>query len=200
MSVSLISDDENKQEHRTALRFEDCKVVDELQIPVTLVRINVDEDEMQRRIQSFIDLKRDEINKSNLRDFIVPADSESCARTASNVYRLKDSKGHLRVKRMKNVEVPMDQAEAEPQPQPEASSSINERLETVETFLKLEATSIPKDVYQRLKFLEDQVAYLKTVSPEYSHFIKGKDPSPKIKHIYTVSEIDEMIAEMESKT
>lgn len=65
-----------------------------------LIQINADESEVDRRINCFVDRKREEIDMNNVRDFIVPTDSEdlleySCARVNSSVFRKKDSNTHL---------------------------------------------------------------------------------------------------------
>lgn len=61
------------------------------------MQIKVDEDEIARRINKFIENKRDEINRSNIQDFIeTKAEDDSCARVNSVVFRIKDSKGHLK--------------------------------------------------------------------------------------------------------
>jgi hypothetical protein len=77
------------------LNFEDCRVVDHAKIPQNLVQINVDESEVERRIQNFIERKREEIDRNNIRDFIAKK-SDGCARVNSVIFRVKDSKGHLR--------------------------------------------------------------------------------------------------------
>lgn len=171
--------------------FNDCSIVDELNIPETLVQITIGEDEIKRRISSFIDLKREEINQNNLRDFIEVEDS--CARVSSNVYRVKDSKGHLIIRRIVNETGPATDLKTKQLP---SFNGVNERLENIEDLLKTTTTTTPKDVYQRLKILEDQVTLLKTVSPEYSKFIR-KDSSKAKKVVYTISDLDSIIASME---
>src|SRR5690349_6133495 len=84
---------------RTRMNFDNCQVVDESKIDQSLVQLSVDHEEVQRRIRSFIESKREEINRNNQRDFIADGEiNDSCARVASNVYRIEDSKGHLKIK------------------------------------------------------------------------------------------------------
>jgi hypothetical protein len=178
--------------------------VDDLEISKSFVQITIDENEMQRRIQSFIDLKRAEINQNNLRDFIeTTQDDESCARVASNVYRIEDSKGHLRIKRSKNETGPSDHRNifnvSDVAKSDGNFNSINERLGNIENFLKLEGSPIPKDIYQRLKIIEDQITYLKTISPEYANFMTRKDSVPKKKISYTVDDLNKIILAMETR-
>lgn len=182
------------------MNFDDCHVVHELEIPDSLVQVTVDEVEMQSRIRLFIELKREENNENNLRDFIDEGNEDSCARVSSNVYRIKDSKGHLRIRRIKNETGPLDHRNGNTnEPQSNISfSGVSERLENVEDFLEFECKSVPKDVYHRLKLIEDQIAHLKTISPEYSKFLIRKDSAPKRKTFYTISDLDKIIASMES--
>lgn len=66
-------------------------------IPTSLIQINADEKEVFRRIECFIEKKREEIDKSNVHDFIEAGiDFDSCARVTSVIFRTKDSKGHLK--------------------------------------------------------------------------------------------------------
>lgn len=48
-------------------------------------------------------------------------------------------------------------------------NGIEERLQNVETQLNMH-TSVPKDVYKRLKAVEDRLLRLESISPEYSNF------------------------------
>lgn len=49
-------------------------------------------------------------------------------------------------------------------------NGIIERLENAENYLNL-PTSIPKNIYTRLKDIENRILHLETVSPEYNHFL-----------------------------
>lgn len=81
-------------------KIEDCKLVtpDLNVIPKCLVQIRADANELTRRIECFIDNKREEIDLTNIQDFITkPIDSESsCARVDSIMIRNENTKGHLR--------------------------------------------------------------------------------------------------------
>lgn len=64
-----------------------------------LIQVKVSKDELDQRIEKFIERKREEINKANVRDFCVKRKSddeeESCARIDAVLVKRKDSKGHL---------------------------------------------------------------------------------------------------------
>lgn len=63
-----------------------------------LVQIKASSEEIEQRIQKFIERKRDEIDKSNIRDFCSQRSDDtenSCARVDAVLVKRKDSKGHL---------------------------------------------------------------------------------------------------------
>lgn len=171
-----------------------CPINDDIAISRDLLQIRADESEMKRRIASFIGRKREEINSNNVQDFIAekPSDDDvndmRCARVNSTVYRIKGSKGHLKVHRVKNETGPqsmnyktaLDKLMENNSPikiktDPDAntktlSSGIQERIMNAEAHLNLRHNPSTKTVFERLKAIEDRILYLETVSPEYSHF------------------------------
>lgn len=114
--VSAHSAKPTHRRKRRAVDFNSCVVPVELptDVPQRLVQIHANAAELRRRLNCFVDQKRDEINQNNVQDFIEPADpacrtatgddsgggaeSEemSCARIRSSVYRSKDASSHLR--------------------------------------------------------------------------------------------------------
>lgn len=105
-----------KKLKRNRLDFEDCQIEADT-VGQNLVQISADEREINRRIQCFVEKKREEIDLNNIRDFTTTPnirikeedgnteESEeitSCARTNGIVIKQVDSKGHLRVRRVKN--------------------------------------------------------------------------------------------------
>lgn len=87
--------------------MDDCNV-SIATIPKNLVQIHADETEVNRRVNCFVERKREEINVNNVQDFIEmpPANSVgvtsateeevSCARVYSSVFRNKDASSHLK--------------------------------------------------------------------------------------------------------
>lgn len=177
-----------------------CPVKNETIVPKGLQQIRVDDTEIRRRIDCFINRKRDEINSNNVNDFIttkmdVDNVEYSCARVHSTVYRIKDTKSHLKIHRVKNETGPqttrykmaldklMENVPATVQikPDPDAvpstantSLQIQERLDNIEQFLHMPANEVSsKHLLQRLKQIEDKILYLETMSPEYMHFWVG---------------------------
>lgn len=75
-------------------------------IDKNLVQINVSSEELQRRIQNFIERKRKQVDISNIHDFIPSKseneaeDMETCARVRTQFVKRTDSKGHLKSRLM----------------------------------------------------------------------------------------------------
>lgn len=169
-----------------------CPISNDIVVSNSLLQIRADEMEIKRRIASFIGRKREEINNSNVHDFITDtqADEMRCARINSTIYRIKGSKGHLKVHRVKNETGPQttnykialdklmeNNSPVKIKPDPDApakplSSGIEERISNVEGHLNIAAENLStKTVFERLKAIEDKILYLETLSPEYSHFL-----------------------------
>lgn len=193
------SDDEKLKISKKSLDFDEIQVVDELNIPRALIQIHALESEIQRRIRGFIELKREEIDRKNLRDFIETTE-DSCARVASSVYKFhKSSRGHLMVNTVKDQEVTLDSACTKKLPNHESFlSGIEERLESAESFLQQDDGTTTKDVFLRLKLIEDKITQLKSVSPEYFQFLKRTRPTKK-KTFYTLNDLDRIIAMKKAK-
>lgn len=172
------------------LDFDKCCPIQNDTISKDLQQIRVDNTEIQRRIECFINRKRDEINGNNIKDFIankmIEENAEdSCARVHSTVYRIKDTKSHLKIHRVKNETGPQTHnytmaldklMEGGPivniKPDPDAPDGVGERLNNIETFLHLNAEEISsKSLLQRIKQIENKILYLETMSPEYTHFL-----------------------------
>lgn len=74
------------------------------QLPNHLVQIKADNDEILRRIEKFMERKKQEINLRNIKEFCrrdvtKPDDmQDSCARVDSVLLKRKDSKSHLQGK------------------------------------------------------------------------------------------------------
>lgn len=169
-----------------------CPISNDIVVSKSLLQIRADESEIKRRIASFIGRKREEINSSNVHDFITDTEDDDmrCARVNSTVYRIKGSKGHLKVHRVKNETGPQTtnykialdklmesnasiKIKADPDaPTKPLSSGIEERISNVEGHLNIATGSLStKTVFERLKAIEDRILYLETLSPEYSHFL-----------------------------
>ncbi|XP_045503041.1 molybdopterin synthase catalytic subunit isoform X1 [Colias croceus] len=180
-----------------------------VEIDKNLVQVTVSNEEIQKRIQNFIERKRAQVNKSNIHDFIPGIgesemeDTETCARVRTQFVKRKDSKGHLKIRKVYNEWGP----QTVPTPPPMESKpdylppSISERVLAIESYLH--TTPVSKDIYQRLKEMEDKIAYLQSVSPEYAQFWKKNKESEDIKqeystdYTYSADDIDKKIELLE---
>ncbi|XP_055371781.1 molybdopterin synthase catalytic subunit [Condylostylus longicornis] len=127
---------------------------------------------------------------------------ESCARLNAVLIKSKNCKGHLRVHRVKNEIGPQDPSNYTKTLDklmgnliPEVvvkqeifdsittnynnttPSGIEERIKNVENYLNT-STSYSKDVYERLKILEEKILYLESLSPEYRYFMVKNNDAP----------------------
>lgn len=181
------------------MNFESCCALDnQIEVAKRLQQIRADSSEIKRRINCFVNRKRDEINNYNVQDFISNQTSKdmsaiendmTCARVNSTLYRAKGSKSHLKVHRVKNEYGPQttnykgaldklmeNVSPVKIKPDPDGPSvlplSIQERIINAEAHLNLPVERLKtKSIVDRIKAIEDKILYLETLSPEYSHFL-----------------------------
>ncbi|GBP24428.1 Molybdopterin synthase catalytic subunit [Eumeta japonica] len=182
----------------------------ELTLEKNLVQINVSREQLQQRINNFIERKREQVNVNNIHDFIPSKnmqqvdESETCARVRTSFVRRKDSKGHLKVRKVINEWGPQT---SHPMVKSESRAStglplaIAERVMNIEKFLNI--APVEPDIYQRLKNMEDRIAYLQSISPEYSQFWNRHDLEDNIKRendmdfLYTADDLSRKIEQLE---
>ncbi|KAL0269851.1 UNVERIFIED_CONTAM: hypothetical protein PYX00_007449 [Menopon gallinae] len=182
------------------------------QVSSDLIQINTNLQEINRRITSFINRKRQQVNISNVEDFCVKrSDEEStCARTNAVIFRRKDSKTHLKVHRVENMTGPQirtpETVKTQPQERAEfgtCPAGAEERLSNAEHFLNIKNDS--QNVFSRLKVIEDKILYLESISPEYFDFFRQTKPSgkstfsPIAKKKYSSEDIDMKLSHLKSK-
>lgn len=168
-------------------------------IPPHLIQIKASNEELDKRIESFILRKRSEIDVSNIAEFCgYDRGSEFiCARVDATLKKRKDSKGHLQVNRVLNT-YQRDQSSSEYLTKYIPPNGVEERLQNLETQLSL-ITSTPKNIYKRLKILEDRLLLLESISPEYLQFWDktAAKSKPIKKKIFSIEEIDCFIKDLE---
>lgn len=144
------------------------------------IQIKASKEEIDRRINSFIQRKREEIDQSNIREFCNRHDSEqipeySCARTDSIVIARQDSSSHLRKSKVLNMSgpsapnIPLKSKSLSLTSGVELKNipeGIDERLSVLEGHIA-PGKPVPKNIYERIKALEDRVLFLEGISPEY---------------------------------
>ncbi|XP_050316320.1 molybdopterin synthase catalytic subunit isoform X2 [Anthonomus grandis grandis] len=186
---------------RKKIKFEIVQEVQTNYIPPHLVQIRAANADLNARIEKFMERKRDEINIHNNTEFFIKQrdPEECCARVDAIVLKRKDCKSHLQVERVLNT-YHRDQKNSDYMTKYIPKNGIEERLQILETQLSLDK-AVPKNIYQRLKHLEDRLLLLESLSPEYVGFWdKTNLPTKSVKKkTFLTSEIDELIAEIEKK-
>jgi len=123
----------------------------------SLVQVHASKKELDERINRFIETKRSDINATNILEFCnknqEDFNEDSCARIDAVLVKKRDSKSHLRKSVVAN------------QLGPSMTKVLDERLSNMEQSLG-DNVPISKDVYSRLKALEDRLLLLERVSPQ----------------------------------
>ncbi|KAH8357835.1 hypothetical protein KR200_006064 [Drosophila serrata] len=164
--------------------------------PQKLVQIRVNDAELAKRVECFVNSKRTEINSQNVIDFKAEDKdlSDSCARTQSSIIKQEKSNCHLKVRRVNNRSGPQQMAfrpnyELElnklmgsrdfgTDPSTEMKKSLhNSRLQTIELYMGLAAGHSNESIFSRIKRVEDRILQLESISPEYRHFTNLEPPS-----------------------
>ncbi|PNF34914.1 Molybdopterin synthase catalytic subunit [Cryptotermes secundus] len=209
------------------------------EVPPHFIQIKAGCKEIACRISSFIKRKREQVNLGNIQDFCyhgnATASDSSCARIDALLIRRKDSKSHLRVRRVLNPWGPqtrgidpgsmgctnpqdpvktlfkMNVNEKSPN-KPDISVGmagpvgIEERLSNAECHLKLHGP-VPKDIYSRLKQIEDRILHLEGLSPEYFQFWENApfEEESEVKYrqtrkrTYSTAELENKLCDLEYK-
>ncbi|MEE6491868.1 hypothetical protein FKM82_016404 [Ascaphus truei] len=142
---------------------------------LAVVQIKAKKSEIDRRILAFIERKQAEINENNVREFcnVIDCNQEnSCARSDAVFTPYPGFKSHIKVSRVVNTYGPQTRNEGSssrvnPLPHDSGNQAVEERLKNMESHLRLQTGPVPKDIYQRIKKLEDKILELEGISPEY---------------------------------
>ncbi|XP_076283417.1 molybdenum cofactor synthesis 2B isoform X2 [Lasioglossum baleicum] len=209
-SIDVQEEEDEEEEEENAFNVE---------IDPSLVQIRATNEELNHRIASFIERKRQQVNMVNVQEFCYHRDQDeehedSCARVDAILIRRKDSKSHVKVHRVLNAWGPqtVDQSilrkatvSGTSQTSNSYSTVLNDRISTTERILGINRP-VPKDVYERLKNIEDRILYLESTSPEYKDFWKADDINslkgtfkPVRKRTYSMAELDTKLHELEDK-
>ncbi|XP_040580722.1 molybdopterin synthase catalytic subunit [Lepeophtheirus salmonis] len=138
------------------------------------IQITASNNEIQRRIDSFAERKRLEVDRNNILEFCNRHYSDeneySCARTDSVLVKRQGSTSHYRKSKVVNVgndtTEPLGSVNGLLPSEPKVSRGTEERLQILEGHL-LPGKPVDKDIFSRIKSLEDRVLYLEGISPEY---------------------------------
>ncbi|XP_022219387.1 molybdopterin synthase catalytic subunit isoform X2 [Drosophila obscura] len=193
-----------------------CKVDESHVVPRNLVQIRANDCELSKRLECFFKRKRAEINSHNVIDFkqsnLIPnIDSKtevkvSCARTQSTVSKQEQSNCHLKVRRVTNrcgpqqmqfrpkYKLELNRLMASRVSTNEMGKSLhNSRLHAIETYIGLTGND-NENIINRIKYVEDRILLLESISPEYQHFFEQSrmDPSDhkiRTKKTYSAHEL-----------
>ncbi|XP_046402504.1 molybdopterin synthase catalytic subunit [Ischnura elegans] len=199
-------------------------IMEEASVPPHLIQVKASTDEINHRIEMFIKRKRETINLTNIRDFCQGVKEGTCARVNAVLVPRKGSKSHLKVRKVLNKWGPqtrgldpgsIDQMDSETKedPTPESHSGgaavsypgIEGRIAYAEKYLNISNKPVPKDIYARLKQIEDKILYLQSVSPEYSSWgqpLTGPEEKDLVKlrkKKHTPMELTSKIEELERR-
>ncbi|XP_061467654.1 MAP3K12-binding inhibitory protein 1 [Rhineura floridana] len=172
-----------------------------------VVQIKAGKAEIERRISAFIERKQAEINENNVREFcnVIDCNQEnSCARTDAVFTPYPGFKSHVKVSRVVNTYGPQTRNESAHGSSHKANTlsrvcgnqAVEERLQNIEAHLRLQTGGpVPKDIYQRIKKLEDKILELEGMSPEYFQSVNMSGKRRKIQQNqnYSLAELDEKI-------
>ncbi|XP_053330742.1 MAP3K12-binding inhibitory protein 1 [Spea bombifrons] len=172
-----------------------------------VVQIKAKKAEIDRRILAFIERKQAEINENNVREFcnVIDCNQEnSCARTDAVFTPYPGLKSHIKVSRVVNMYGPQTRSEnstrsdqrSNPLHHECTNQAVEERLKNMECHLQLQKGGpVPKDIYQRIKRLEDRILALEGISPEYfqSLDVPIKRKKPQTSQSYSLAELDQKI-------
>ncbi|XP_053553709.1 MAP3K12-binding inhibitory protein 1 isoform X2 [Bombina bombina] len=175
-------------------------------VNTAIVQIKAKKAEIDRRILAFIERKQAEINENNVREFcnVIDCNQEnSCARTDAVFTPYPGFKSHIKVSRVVNTYGPQTRNNATGSnsrgnllSRDCGNQSVEERLQNMEGHLRLETGGpVPKDIYQRIKKLEDKILELEGISPEYfqSVNVSTKRKKHEASQSYSLAEIDQKI-------
>lgn len=160
-----------------------------------VVQIKAGKAEIDRRISAFIERKQAEINENNVREFcnVIDCNQEnSCARTDAVFTPYPGFKSHVKVSRVVNTYGPQTRPEgiAGSGHKPTGmlrdcgNQAVEERLQNIEAHLRLQTGGpVPRDIYQRIKKLEDKILELEGISPEYFQSVNFSGKEEKSNHL-----------------
>ncbi|XP_004612182.2 MAP3K12-binding inhibitory protein 1 isoform X2 [Sorex araneus] len=193
-------------------KHKDCDLGDvkktQIHFDPEVVQIKAGKAEIDRRISAFIERKQAEINENNVREFcnVIDCNQEnSCARTDAVFTPYPGFKSHVKVSRVVNTYGPQTRPEGAQGPGHKPNSllrdcgnqAVEERLQNIEAHLRLQTGGpVPRDIYQRIKKLEDKILELEGISPEYFQSVNfsGKRRKVQPPQNYSLAELDEKIS------
>ncbi|KAF2078652.1 hypothetical protein CYY_000023 [Polysphondylium violaceum] len=129
------------------------------------IQVNASKKDLENRIRSFNRLKKHENTENNVIEFRDEVDNEN--NYSSRTISIPESK--IQKSTTFNSTGPLDQFPSDPYAtaNQNQTSYINERLDILENHLKITVPRVPKDIYQRVKSLEDKLMIIEDSNPLY---------------------------------
>uniref|UniRef100_A0A2K6F6J7 MAP3K12 binding inhibitory protein 1 n=1 Tax=Propithecus coquereli TaxID=379532 RepID=A0A2K6F6J7_PROCO len=154
-------------------KHKDCDLGDvkktQIHFDPEVVQIKAGKAEIDRRISAFIERKQAEINENNVREFCNVIDCNQGNYLEVNFHRILSAIFtvalffHLFFK-MSNIKTQFISHMLRDC----GNQAVEERLQNIEAHLRLQTGGpVPRDIYQRIKKLEDKILELEGISPEY---------------------------------
>ncbi|XP_067388176.1 MAP3K12-binding inhibitory protein 1 isoform X4 [Emydura macquarii macquarii] len=151
-----------------------------------VVQIKAGKAEIDRRISAFIERKQAEINENNVREFCNVIDCNQVSRVVNTYGPQTRSEGTHGSNHKASILL-----------RDCGNQAVEERLQNIEAHLRLQTGGpVPRDIYQRIKKLEDKILELEGLSPEYFQSVSfsGKRRKVQPPHKYSLAELDEKIS------
>ncbi|XP_067388167.1 MAP3K12-binding inhibitory protein 1 isoform X3 [Emydura macquarii macquarii] len=142
--------------------------------------------QIDRRISAFIERKQAEINENNVREFCNVIDCNQVSRVVNTYGPQTRSEGTHGSNHKASILL-----------RDCGNQAVEERLQNIEAHLRLQTGGpVPRDIYQRIKKLEDKILELEGLSPEYFQSVSfsGKRRKVQPPHKYSLAELDEKIS------
>ncbi|XP_010815467.1 PREDICTED: MAP3K12-binding inhibitory protein 1 isoform X4 [Bison bison bison] len=152
-----------------------------------VVQIKAGKAEIDRRISAFIERKQAEINENNVREFCNVIDCNQVSRVVNTYGPQTRSEG-----------IPGSGHNPNSMLRDCGNQAVEERLQNIEAHLRLQTGGpVPRDIYQRIKKLEDKILELEGISPEYFQSVNFSGKRRKVQppqQNYSLAELDEKIS------
>lgn len=129
------------------------------------IQVNASKKDLENRIRSFNTLKKHENTQNNVLEYRDEVDDEK--NYSSRTISIPPSK--IQKSTTFNSTGPLDQFPSDPYATASKNQTpyINERLEILENHLKVTVPRVPKDIYQRVKKLEEKLMIIEDSNPLY---------------------------------
>ncbi|XP_023577596.1 MAP3K12-binding inhibitory protein 1 isoform X3 [Octodon degus] len=172
-------------------KHKDCDLGDvkktQIHFDPEVVQIKAGKAEIDRRISAFIERKQAEINENNVREFCNVIDCNQVSRVV-NTYGPQTRPEGIQGSGHKSNSMLRDCG----------NQAVEERLQNIEAHLRLQSGGpVPRDIYQRIKKLEDKILELEGISPEYFQSVNFSGKRRKVQRPqqnYSLAELDEKIS------